>query len=175
VKSINLKVTLLYFVSLISLATIAYLVYPNIAFLITAFISFIFISFTHINILNEIKELNKNRKKEETQNNESKNEIDDFILDEILLVTENSVNNIFGKRIRLESKNKKYLQIAKNINITLENFQYTIDNILGYLDAYQKNDFTKSLANNATEEMRPLVEGINNLNIKISRMLLSSL
>jgi methyl-accepting chemotaxis protein len=176
VKNIKIKINLLYFATLISLVVISYLSYISINSLITISICFIFISYIYIISLIEINELDKNRKKEEIQTNIHINETEELILDELLIVTKNSANNIFEKRVKIDSlDNKKYSQIAENINITLENFQYTINNILEYLNAYQKNNFTKSLQNNMTEEMKPLVEGINNLNIKISRMLLSSL
>jgi methyl-accepting chemotaxis protein len=176
VKNIKIKINLLYFATLISLVVISYLSYISINSLITISICFIFISYVYIISLIEINELDKNRKKEEIQTNIHINETEELILDELLIVTKNSANNIFEKRVKVDSlDNKKYSQIAENINITLENFQYTINNILEYLNAYQKNNFTKSLQNNMTEEMKPLVEGINNLNIKISRMLLSSL
>jgi methyl-accepting chemotaxis protein len=176
VKNIKIKINLLYFATLISLVVISYLSYISINSLITISICFIFISYIYIISLIEINELDKNRKKEEIQTNIHINETEELILDELLIVTKNSANNIFEKRVKVDSlDNKKYSQIAENINITLENFQYTINNILEYLNAYQKNNFTKSLQNNMTEEMKPLVEGINNLNVKISRMLLSSL
>ena len=174
-KNINISVTKIYILSLVLMCVMSYLSYININLLIPLLIGSLFISFIYISSLREIKKINENMENEKIQNNLNLSELDDSILDEIVSVTKNSANNIFVKRIKLDSKNKKYLQIAENINITLENFQLTINNILEYLNDYQKNNFTKALKSDNAEELKPLIDGINNLNIKISRMLLSSL
>ena len=100
---------------------------------------------------------------------------DDAILDEIIEVTNSSANGDFKSQIKSSSSNEKYQQIANNLNKTFENIHSTITLILNYLEKYQKNDFTVSLENKQSEELKLLIEAINKLNIKISRMLLSSL
>ncbi len=141
-KNINISVTKIYILSLVLMCVMSYLSYININLLIPLLIGSLFISFIYISSLREIKKINENMENEKIQNNLNLFELDDSILDEIVSVTKNSANNIFVKRIKLDSKNKKYLQIAENINITLENFQLTINNILEYLNDYQKNNFT---------------------------------
>ena len=105
----------------------------------------------------------------------SKTTQNDEILDEIIVVTNNSANGDFKGQIKTNSSNEKYQQIADNLNKTFGNIHSTITMILNYLDKYQKNDFTVSLENKQSEELNLLIEAINKLNIKISRMLLSSL
>ncbi len=105
----------------------------------------------------------------------SKTTQNDEILDEIIVVTNNSANGDFKGQIKTNSSNEKYQQIADNLNKTFGNIHSTITMILNYLDKYQKNDFTVSLENKQSQELNLLIEAINKLNIKISRMLLSSL
>jgi methyl-accepting chemotaxis protein len=47
--------------------------------------------------------------------------------------------------------------------------------MLDYFERFQKNDFTVEIKGNQTEELKTMVDAINKLNVKISRMLLSSL
>jgi methyl-accepting chemotaxis protein len=99
----------------------------------------------------------------------------DTILDEIISVTNSSANGDFRNQIKINSSNEKYQQIANNVNKTLSNMHLSLDTILLYLEKFQKNDFTVTLENHQSEDLKVLIEAINKLNIKISRMLLSSL
>ena len=47
--------------------------------------------------------------------------------------------------------------------------------MLHFFEKYQKNDFTVEIKHNQSEELKTLMDAINKLNVKISRMLLSSL
>ena len=47
--------------------------------------------------------------------------------------------------------------------------------MLYFFERYQKNDFTVEIKSNQAQELKTLIDAVNKLNIKISKMLLSSL
>ena len=176
-NNIRNKISLLYIVSMLSILVLTFVDFSNISKVLVLLVLMLIVTISYaFNIINlkkvmfEIDELkNKMNDKSETKLNE------DEILDEIIFVTSNLSKGELGDRIKLHSENKKYQEISNNINSTLDNFQNTIKAILVFLDKYQKNDFTYSLKDNQLGDFKLLVDGINSLNIKISKMLLSSL
>ena len=81
----------------------------------------------------------------------------------------------FNKKIVLNTKNIEFTSIANNLNETIDNLSYSFKEILSFFEKFQKNDFTTEIKNNQTEELKILIDAVNKLNVKISRMLLSSL
>jgi methyl-accepting chemotaxis protein len=83
--------------------------------------------------------------------------------------------SIFKEKIKVKSKNQEFQNISDNLNQTVENISSCFDQMLYFFEKYQKNDFTVEIKSNQSEELKTLTDAINKLNIKISRMLLSSL
>ena len=100
---------------------------------------------------------------------------EDDILNEILDVTKLSSDGEYDTRIIKNTQNEKLQQIALNINSTLDKFRLTIDSVISFMDKYNKNDFTVQIQNHYNNDLKEMIEQINQVNIKISKMLLSSL
>ena len=83
--------------------------------------------------------------------------------------------NIFKGRIEIKSKNQEFQNIANNLNQTVGNLSSSFEQMLYFFERYQKNDFTVEIKSNQTQELKTLIDAINKLNVKISKMLLSSL
>ena len=83
--------------------------------------------------------------------------------------------NIFKDKIKIKSKNQEFQNIADNLNKTVDNLSSSFEQMLHFFEKYQKNDFTVEIKHNQSEELKTLMDAINKLNVKISRMLLSSL
>ena len=65
--------------------------------------------------------------------------------------------------------------VADDINQLSLNLSSSLDEILVFFEKFNKNDFTVQIKNEKNEDLKVLVDAVNKLNIKISRMLLSSL
>ncbi len=101
--------------------------------------------------------------------------IDDVFLDEILEVTKQSSNGEYDIRITKNGSDEKLQLIANNINNTLDQFRKSIDSIKLFMEKYHQNDFTIQIENSYDNDLKEMVDEINQVNIKISKMLLSSL
>ena len=84
-------------------------------------------------------------------------------------------NNIFKDKITTKSKNQELQTVSDNLNQMVDNLSNSFSQMLDYFERFQKNDFTVEIKGNQTEELKTMVDAINKLNVKISRMLLSSL
>jgi methyl-accepting chemotaxis protein len=119
-----------------------------------------------------------NNKKEEKETFIEEKEVDNYdeeILDEILEVSYQSSIGEYDLRVKGTSSNEKLQKIATNINTTLNQFRETIDSIKNFMEKYNSNDFTIQIENKYNNDLKELIDEINQVNIKISKMLLSSL
>ncbi|MGA1933727.1 methyl-accepting chemotaxis protein [Arcobacter sp. YIC-464] len=128
---------------------------------------------------NFIGKENNNKKTTETNEENEKNRIDNIfneeIFDEIQKVTELSSQGEYDTRITNTSSNEKINIISKNINNTLDSFRKTIDSLNNFMDNYNNNNFTIQIENIYSNDLKDMIDEINQVNIKISQMLLSSL
>jgi methyl-accepting chemotaxis protein len=83
--------------------------------------------------------------------------------------------NNFKDKIKENSKNPEFHAISENLNLMANNLSTSFNQILDFFDKFQKNDFTVEIKSNQAEDLKVLIEAVNKLNVKISRMLLSSL
>ncbi|MGE4381609.1 MAG: methyl-accepting chemotaxis protein [Arcobacter sp.] len=160
-----------YITTIFSVGFLSYLSHINSEyFLISSLIFICIISFFFFYGMNLLKE-----KKELTILDEKKDDLEENFLEE--LVTQSSLmsKNIFKNKINIKTKNQNFQTIADNINQMTNNLSSSFDEMLQFFEKYQKNDFTVEIKNNKSEELQTLIEAINKLNVKISRMLLSSL
>ena len=110
-----------------------------------------------------IEEIDKNDDLE----NEFFTEINNFTLE--------LSKNIFKGKIEAKSENQEFQNIANNLNQTVGNLSSSFEQMLYFFERYQKNDFTVEIKSNQAQELKTLIDAVNKLNIKISKMLLSSL
>ena len=160
-----------YITTIFSVGFLSYLSHINSEyFLISSLIFICIISFFFFYGMNLLKE-----KKELIILDEKKDDLEEDFIEE--LVTQSSLmsKNIFKNKINIKTKNQNFQTIADNINQTTNNLSSSFDEMLQFFEKYQKNDFTVEIKNNKSEELQTLIEAINKLNVKISRMLLSSL
>ena len=160
-----------YITTIFSVGFLSYLSHINSEyFLISSLIFICIISFFFFYGMNLLKE-----KKELIILDEKKDDLEEDFIEE--LVTQSSLmsKNIFKNKINIKTKNQNFQTIADNINQTTNNLSSSFDEMLQFFEKYQKNDFTAEIKNNKSEELQTLIEAINKLNVKISRMLLSSL
>ena len=160
-----------YITTIFSVGFLSYLSHINSEyFLISSLIFICIISFFFFYGMNLLKE-----KKELIILDEKKDDLEEDFIEE--LVTQSSLmsKNIFKNKINIKTKNQNFQTIADNINQTANNLSSSFDEMLQFFEKYQKNDFTVEIKNNKSEELQTLIEAINKLNVKISRMLLSSL
>jgi len=160
-----------YITTIFSVGFLSYLSHINSEyFLISSLIFICIISFFFFYGMNLLKE-----KKELIILDEKKDDLEEDFIEE--LVTQSSLmsKNIFKNKINIKTKNQNFQTIADNINQTANNLSSSFDEMLQFFEKYQKNDFTAEIKNNKSEELQTLIEAINKLNVKISRMLLSSL
>ena len=160
-----------YITTIFSVGFLSYLSHINSEyFLISSLIFICIISFFFFYGMNLLKE-----KKELIILDEKKDDLEEDFIEE--LVTQSSLmsKNIFKNKINIKTKKQNFQTIADNINQTTNNLSSSFDEMLQFFEKYQKNDFTAEIKNNKSEELQTLIEAINKLNVKISRMLLSSL
>ena len=170
------KLSILYVISIVSLIVLMLLSFSGKSLFFYTVGLVVVISIYYGYTLFNLKESFKDKSLSiKTDLSVSQHTEEDNILNEMIIITNNSANGDFKGQIKINSSNEKYQQIANNLNKTFGNIHSTITMILDYLDKYQKNDFTISLENKQSEELKLLIDAINKLNIKISRMLLSSL
>ncbi len=142
--------------------------YILLTFLLFAVVSTIFFFYG----INSLKIKNNSLIIEEID--KSDNLEDDFFA-EINNSTSELSKNIFKGRIEIKSKNQEFQNIANNLNQTVDNLSSSFEQMLYFFERYQKNDFTVEIKSNQEQELKTLIDAVNKLNVKISKMLLSSL
>ncbi|RXJ85437.1 methyl-accepting chemotaxis protein [Arcobacter cloacae] len=103
------------------------------------------------------------------------NFLENDFLEDLNKVSFEFSNNIFKSKIDSKTKNEDFQQIANNINKSIDNLSSSFEQILDFFEKFQKNDFTVEIKSNQTEQLELLIQSVNKLNVKISKMLLSSL
>jgi methyl-accepting chemotaxis protein len=162
-----------YIVTIVSLGFLSYLSSVKSDYILVSSLLFFcvisFLFFYGINLLKNQKELVLIDEKKE----------DDFLEKEFINDLTNCSlafsKNIFNTRINAKTKNDEFQSIANNMNQSVSNLTNCFDEMLDFFEKFQKNDFTVEIKNKQSEELQKIVEAVNKLNVKISRMLLSSL
>ncbi|MFY9088629.1 methyl-accepting chemotaxis protein [Arcobacter aquimarinus] len=163
-----------YVVTLFSVGFLSYLSSLNSQNILTFSLVFIVlisvIFFYGINLL-------KNKKEEIIFSEIEKKDIflEKEFLEDLSRVSFEFSNNIFKSKIDSKTKNEDFQQVANNINNSIDNLSSSFEQILDFFEKFQKNDFTVEIKNNQTEQLELLIQSVNKLNVKISKMLLSSL
>ena len=162
-----------YVVTILFIGLFYYLSKTNSEYILLTFLLFFVVStiffFYGINSLKTknnlliIEEIDKNDDLE----NEFFTEINNFTLE--------LSKNIFKGKIEAKSENQEFQNIANNLNQTVGNLSSSFEQMLYFFERYQKNDFTVEIKSNQAQELKTLIDAVNKLNIKISKMLLSSL
>ena len=160
-----------YIVTIFTIGILSYLSSSNSASIVLGIVSVLVVSglfFYGTSFLKDEKEIVFTKPKEE-----------DFLEEDFLNSLKNSTlqlsNSSFKTKIDYQTKNQELQSVANNINILVSNLSNSLDEILVYFEKFQKNDFTIQIQSQKSEELKVLVDAINKLNVKISRMLLSSL
>ena len=163
-----------YCVTIFSIGFLSYLSSSNSKYILLfslIFISLITISFIlGFNLLKSKKEVfvfDEIEKKD--------NSLEEKFLEDFNKVTFEISNNLFKSKIDSKTKNEDFQQIANNINKSVDNLSNSFEQMLDFFEKFQKNDFTVEIKNNQTEQLELLIHSVNKLNVKISKMLLSSL
>ena len=160
-----------YIVTIFTIGILSYLSSSNSASIVLGIVSVLVVSglfFYGTSFLKDEKEIVFTKPKEE-----------DFLEEDFLNSLKNSTlqlsNSSFKTKIDYQTKNQELQSVANNINILVSNLSNSLDEILVYFEKFQKNDFTIQIQSQKSEDLKVLVDAINKLNVKISRMLLSSL
>ena len=143
-----------------------YMIFTLIFFLIIVSIYF----FYGMNLFKQNKEIvlvNDVEKKDSNDDSEFLADLNNF--------SSSISKNIFKDKIKSRSKNQELQIVSDNLNQMVDNLSSSFHQMLDYFERFQKNDFTVEIKGNQTEELKTMVDAINKLNVKISRMLLSSL
>ena len=100
---------------------------------------------------------------------------DDFINDLKSFSSRISSGMFNNTSINCNSKNNNFEIIKNNLNTTTNDLAKIFKEITHLFDKYQKNDFTVQIESKQNEELKILIDEVNKVNTKISKMLLSSL
>ena len=100
---------------------------------------------------------------------------DDFINDLKSFSSRISSGMFNNTSINCNSKNNNFEIIKNNLNTTTNDLAKIFKEITYLFDKYQKNDFTVQIESKQNEELKILIDEVNKVNTKISKMLLSSL
>ena len=172
-ENLNKYLIVKYVITILFIGLFYYLSKTNSEYILLTFLLFFVVStiffFYGINSLKTknnlliIEEIDKNDDLE----NEFFTEINNFTLE--------LSKNIFKGKIEAKSENQEFQNIANNLNQTVGNLSISFEQMLYFFERYQKNDFTVEIKSNQAQELKTLIDAVNKLNIKISKMLLSSL
>ncbi len=102
-------------------------------------------------------------------------EMDKKVLEEISVIMQQASQGSLQLRVQSKTPNKNLIAISQYLNSLLNEFQETINDVLHVLNDFQKNDFSSQVKRKSDGEVALLIDGVNKLSVKISRMLLSSL
>ena len=172
-EKLNKYIVTGYVVTIFFIGIIFYLSNINSKYILSVLIVFLLVSsILFFYGINSFKPKNDNFSlKEEEKNDDSEKEF--FV--ELTNFSSEISKNIFKDKIKVKSKNQEFQNIADNLNKTVDNLSSSFEQMLHFFEKYQKNDFTVEIKHNQSEELKTLMDAINKLNVKISRMLLSSL
>ena len=172
-ENLNKYLIVKYVITILFIGLFYYLSKTNSEYILLTFLLFFVVStiffFYGINSLKTknnlliIEEIDKN----DDLGNEFFTEINNFTLE--------LSKNIFKGKIEAKSENQEFQNIANNLNQTVGNLSSSFEQMLYFFERYQKNDFTVEIKSNQAQELKTLIDAVNKLNIKISKMLLSSL
>ena len=161
-----------YIATILSIGVLSYLSFSNSSYLIAlGLICIVIISglfFYGISFLKVEKEMILIKPKEEVF-------LEEDFLDNLKNSTSQLSNSIFKTKVDVKTKNMQLQSVADDINQLSLNLSSSLDEILVFFEKFNKNDFTVQIKNEKNEDLKVLVDAVNKLNIKISRMLLSSL
>ena len=161
-----------YIATILSIGVLSYLSFSSSSYLIAlGLICIVIISglfFYGISFLKVEKEMILIKPKEEVF-------LEEDFLDNLKNSTSQLSNSIFKTKVDVKTKNMQLQSVADDINQLSLNLSSSLDEILVYFEKFQKNDFTIQIQSQKSEDLKVLVDAVNKLNIKISRMLLSSL
>ncbi len=160
-----------YIVTIFTIGILSYLSSSNSASIILGIVSVLIVSglfFYGTSFLKIEKEIIFAKPKEEDS-------IEDDFLNSLKNSTLQLANSSFKTKIDSQTKNQELQSVANNINSLVSNLSNSLDEILVYFEKFQKNDFTTQIQSQKNEDLKVLVDAVNKLNVKISRMLLSSL
>ena len=168
ILTITYIVSIIFIISLFSLSqtdSIFYLLLTGLLFISTSILFF-------NQILN-----NKKEKDLKIENVIEKSNIseDDFINDLKSFSSRISSGMFNNTSINCNSKNNNFEIIKNNLNTTTNDLAKIFKEITHLFDKYQKNDFTVQIESKQNEELKILIDEVNKVNTKISKMLLSSL
>ena len=161
-----------YIATILSIGVLSYLSFSSSSYLIVLSLIFILIIsglfFYGISFLKVEKEMILIKPKEEDS-------LEEDFLNDLKNSTSQLSNSIFKTKVDVKTKNIQLQSVADNINQLSLNLSSSLDEILVFFEKFNKNDFTVQIKNEKSEDLKILVDAVNKLNIKISRMLLSSL
>ena len=161
-------ISIIFIISLFTLSqtdSIFYLLLTGLLFISTSILFF-------NQMLNNKKE--KDLKIENVIEKSNINE-DDFINDLKSFSSRISSGMFNNTSINCNSKNNNFEIIKNNLNNTTNDLAKIFKEITYLFDKYQKNDFTVQIESKQNEELKILIDEVNKVNTKISKMLLSSL
>ena len=172
-ENLNKYLIVKYVVTILFIGLFYYLSKINSEYILLTFLLFVVVSTIFFFYgINSLKIKNNSLIIEEID--KSDNLEDDFFT-EINNFTLELSKNIFKGKIEAKSKNQEFQNIANNLNQTVGNLSSSFEQMLYFFERYQKNDFTVEIKSNQAQELKTLIDAVNKLNIKISKMLLSSL
>ena len=161
-----------YIATILSIGVLSYLSFSSSSYLIAiGLICIVIISglfFYGISFLKVEKEMILIKPKEEVF-------LEEDFLDNLKNSTSQLSNSIFKTKVDVKTKTMQLQSVADDINQLSLNLSSSLDEILVFFEKFNKNDFTVQIKNEKNEDLKVLVDAVNKLNIKISRMLLSSL
>ena len=161
-----------YIATILSIGVLSYLSFSSSSYLIAiGLICIVIISglfFYGISFLKVEKEMILIKPKEEVF-------LEEDFLDNLKNSTSQLSNSIFKTKVDVKTKSMQLQSVADDINQLSLNLSSSLDEILVFFEKFNKNDFTVQIKNEKNEDLKVLVDAVNKLNIKISRMLLSSL
>ena len=161
-------------ISLISIITILILTLTNETSTLNTIISSLSVlAIIILNFYNKQNEDNSLIYEEEEKDDKILDEKSD--LSELVKITSLSADGEYDERISHNFEDKQIQEISNNINKTLDNFRKAIDSINDYMNNYNKNVFNIQIENNFNNDLKSMIDEINQVNVKISKMLLSSL
>ncbi len=161
-------ISIIFIISLFTLSqtdSVFYLLLTGLLFISTSILFF-------NQILNNKKE--KDLKIENVIEKSNINE-DEFINDLKSFSSRISSGMFNNTSINCNSKNNNFEIIKNNLNTTTNDLAKIFKEITHLFDKYQKNDFTVQIESKQNEELKILIDEVNKVNTKISKMLLSSL
>ena len=172
-ENLNKYLITKYVITILFIGLFYYLSKTNSEYILLTFLLFFVVSTIFFFYgLNSFKIKNNSLIIEKTNLND---DFEDEFFTEINNFSSELSKNIFKGKIEVKSKNQDFQDIANNLNQMIDNLSSSFEQMLYFFERYQKNDFTVEIKSNQTQELKTLIDAINKLNVKISKMLLSSL